>query len=185
MLSNQTTRCLSPGLFTRVRGSGIPRTSPVTNSAKFACPEFSEVRTAPVLHRAVFLRTGRGDVGSSDRGSTGLRPSDREEHNDAGSDRGEAAGSSGGAGSYAEGGGGACQRIPLDPLPPGVRQASSLHADRDEDRQGIRRARRGVGGGGVASRTIPTVALPARPSARTSPLRRSPKFAYIEFSEVD
>src|SRR5215213_1838538 len=95
--------------------------------------------------------------------------------NDAGTDRAEAAGPSGAAGSYAQGGGGACQRIAVDPDLLGVRQASSLHADRDEDRQGIRRARRGVGGRGVTSRSIPTVSLrfpafPAPPSAQPSPL---------------
>src|SRR5215208_1135260 len=111
-------------------------------------------------------------------------------NNDAGTDRAEAAGPSGGAGSYAQGGGGAYQRIPLDPDLPGVWQASSLHADRDEDRQSIRRVRRGVGGGGVASRTIPTVApisrFPVRSSARTSPLSDSRKlnFRFTEFSEV-
>src|SRR5215208_5096805 len=106
---------------------------------------------------------------------------------DAGTDRGETASSSGGAGSYAEGGGQACQRIPLDPVLPGVRQARSLHADRDEDRQGIRRALRGVGGG-VASRTIPTAAPTSRFRGatplrelrlyrilRTSPYARSPQ----------
>src|SRR5215207_845270 len=98
---------------------------------------------------------------------------------DAGTDRGEAAGSSGAAGSYAEGGGGACRRIPLDPFLPGVRQTISLHADRDEDRQGIRRARRGVGGG-VASRTIPTVA----PISRFPGATLCANFAITEFSEV-
>src|ERR671913_2442316 len=116
--------------------------------------------------------------------------------NDASTDRGEAASSSGGARSYAQGGGGACQRISLDPDPSGVRRATSLYADRDEDRQGIRRAPRGVGGGGVASRTTPTVAPISRfPGAtlcanfalpafcelrlngvlRSSHIRRSPK----------
>jgi hypothetical protein len=110
----------------------------------------------------------------------GLGPSDQEEeHNDAGTDRGESAGSSGGAGSYARGGGGACQRIALDPLLPGVRQASSLHADRDEDRQGIRRYHRGVGGG-VASRTIATVAAISRFFGATL----CANFAFIGFSEV-
>jgi hypothetical protein len=91
----------------------------------------------------------------------------------------EAASSSGGAGSYAEGGGQACQRIPLDPVLPGVRQTSSLHADRDEDRQGIRRALRGVGGG-VASCTIATVAAISRfPSATLCA-----NLAFTEFSEV-
>src|SRR5215208_3111824 len=95
--------------------------------------------------------------------------SDQEEHNDARTDSGEDAGPSGGAGSYAEGSGGACQRIPMDPDVLGVRPTTSLHADRDEDRQGIRRALRGVGGGGVASRTIPTVAPISRsPAARPS-----------------
>src|SRR5215203_6019029 len=101
-------------------------------------------------------------------------------NNDAGTDRAEAAGSSGGAGSYAQGGGGACQRIPLDPDLPGVWQASSLHADRDEDRQGIRRVRRGIGGGGVASRTIPTVA----PISRFPGAILCANFACIGFSEV-
>src|SRR5215203_6120113 len=94
---------------------------------------------------------------SSDRGSAGLGPSEVERSIDAGTDRTEAYGSSGGAGSYAQGGGPAYQRIPLDPDRPGVRQARSLHADRDEDRPGIRRAPGGVGGG-VASRSNPTFA---------------------------
>src|ERR687894_2183126 len=118
-------------------------------------------------------------VGPPGRGSTGLRPSDQQEHNDAGTDRREAASSSGGAGSYAQGGGGACQRIPLDPFLPGVRQARSLHADRDEDRQGIRRALRGGGGGGVASRTIPMVA----PISRFPGATLCANFAFTEFSE--
>src|SRR5918995_6222764 len=99
---------------------------------------------------------------------------------DAGTDRGETAGSSPGAGSYAEGGGGACQSIPLDPVLPGVRQARSLHADRDEDRQGIRGALRGVGGGVVASRTIPTLA----PISRFPGATLCANFACIGFSEV-
>jgi hypothetical protein len=87
---------------------------------------------------------------------------------------------SGGAGSYAEGGGQACQRNPRDPDLPGVRQASYLHADRDEDRQGIRRALRGVGGGGVASRRIPTLA----PISRSPGATLCANFAQTEFSEV-
>src|SRR5829696_5305529 len=102
-------------------------------------------------------------------------------NNDAGTDRAEAAGPSGGAGSYAQGGGQACQRIPLDPDLPGVWQASSLHADRDEDRQGIRRIRRGVGGGGGASRTIPTVA----PISLVPGAILCANFAFIGFSEVE
>src|SRR5215213_10159471 len=100
--------------------------------------------------------------------------------NGAGTDRAEAAGPSGGAGSYAQGGGGACRRIPPDPDPPGVRRTTPLHADRDEDRQGIRRARRGVGGGGVASRTIPTVA----PVSRFPGATLCANFACVGFSEV-
>src|SRR5215208_673941 len=108
---------------------------------------------------------------------------------DARTDRGEAAGSSGGAGSYAEGSGGARQRIPLDPDVLGVRQTTSLHADRDEDRQGIRRALRGVGGGGVASRTIPRLlqfpALPRRDPLRelrhNGVLQSSPSIIHPEF----
>src|SRR5687767_15009838 len=122
-----------------------------------------------IMHSRSVMVSRRG-VGSQEQGSTGLWPSDQEVHNDAGTDRGEAAHSSGGAGSYAQGGGGAYQRIALDPDLPGVRQASSLHADRDEDRQGIRRAPRGVGGGGVACRTIPPVA-PTLPLSRRDHLR--------------
>ena len=84
------------------------------------------------------------------------------------------------AGSYAEGGGAACQRISLNSVLPGVRQTSSLHADRDEDRQGIRRARRGVGGCGVASRTIPAVA----PISHFASATLCANFAQTEFSEA-
>jgi len=96
--------------------------------------------------------------------------------NDASTDRGEAAISSRGAGSYAQGGGGACQRISLDPDPSGVRRATSLYADRDEDRQGIRRAPRGVGGG-VASLTIPKIT----PICRFSGASRCANFTFIGF----
>src|SRR5215211_501967 len=82
-------------------------------------------------------------------------------------------------GSYAEGSGGAYQRIALVPDLPGDRQARSLHADRDEDRQGIRRARGGVGGG-VASRTIPTVAAISRFPGATL----CANFDFVGFSEV-
>src|SRR5215203_3119150 len=116
---------------------------------------------------------------SSDRGSAGLGPSEVERSIDAGTDRTEAYGSSGGAGSYAQGGGPAYQRIPLDPDRPGDRQARSLHADGDEDRQGIRRASGGVGGG-VASRTIPTVA----PISRIPGATLCANLALTEFSEV-
>src|SRR4028119_789791 len=73
-----------------------------------------------------------------------------EGRNDAGTDRAEAAGSSGRAGPYAEAGGGACPCDPPDPDRPGERQAAPLHADPDEDRQGLQRVPGGVGGGGVA-----------------------------------
>src|SRR5918994_2787570 len=102
----------------------------------------------------------------------------RKEHKDAGTDRIEAAGSSGAAGSFAEGSGAARGRITLDRDLPGVRQASSLHADRDEDRQGIRRAPRGVGGGGVASRTFPgSLRFSALP--RRDPLRELPLYGVL------
>jgi len=127
-----------------------------------------------------------------------------EGRNDAGTDRAEAAGPSCRAGPHAEAGGGACPGDPPDPDGPGERQAAPLHADPDEDRQGLRRAPRGVGGGGVADRTIPTVGSPfLTPSVRSSSfflplltrargrvvLRTSPqggptKFAFIWFSEV-
>src|SRR5215216_2357573 len=132
-----------------------------------------------ILIHSRSIMVPRREVGSSDRGSTGSGPL-IERSNDAGTDRAEAAGSSGGAGSYAQGGGGACQSIALDPALPGVRQASSLHADRNEDRQGIRRAPRGVGGGGVASHTIPTVA----PISRFPGATLCANFALTEFYEV-
>src|SRR5215217_2310487 len=132
-----------------------------------------------ILIHSRSIMVPRREVGSSDRGSTGSGPLIKRRI-DAGSDRAEAAGSSGGAGSYAQGGGGACRRLPLDPDLPGDRQARSLHADRDEDSQGIRGARRGVGEGGVACSTIPTVA----PISSFFGATLCANFAFIGFSGV-
>src|SRR5215208_4034551 len=156
-------------------------------------PLFTEVRGRVIL-RSSHIPDPMQIIGAScimspywgsppDRGSTRLRPSEQEEeYLDATTDRAEAALSSGAAGSYAEGGGTACRGIGVDRVPSGERQTNSLHAERDEDRQGIRCAPRGVVGGGVASRRLATASLrfiasPARPSARTSAKRRSRKYA--------